>query len=541
MQTSDRPKITPIGSCRITQPLRYGADKYGYELNKSGVYGYCHSSSEALQMVRYLQGDIDIPAEIWPLISKLDFEKSNHVPGEHYVVEISSQKSIMIDGWAIQLNYLTSRYPSLFQNVETAKAFWSLVDRKDQSQLTDFLQECDIADFELLSRITRRFATRFELRKDMAAIKAKLPSVLFVTHVNARQKNGLRIASRSNFITDVELCGSNLGATVYNPTEAMRFVGQAHAMADDSAGLAHFRDGFEAVIAADLAHYLLPTAKNSRVPEPKTLLDAAAIRLRSPDLAETSLRRIAEFNPADAAHGLFELSKRRGFSNFDPALLSHLPETTRHEYWALTGLGAIPNAGALSDEQLREVIEKLSGEGKVDRLDQLLLSLERPITPLITQCLDQFLSDNFKDRLDRLAAIKVVLKHAATHKKARASLYHIKTWLGARNLDTAGEDELDQFAKLNSALPLPKMSFDLALSREFFKRGLYQRAIDIGLIVHDVSPENLTLITMLMRAAVRANDDRQIGFAQKVIERSDPTSSLANEAKSILCAQETVL
>lgn len=36
--------ITPIGSCRITNPLREAAHRFDFTLNMDGVYGYTHSS-----------------------------------------------------------------------------------------------------------------------------------------------------------------------------------------------------------------------------------------------------------------------------------------------------------------------------------------------------------------------------------------------------------------------------------------------------------------------------------------------------------------
>ena len=49
--------VTPIGTCRINNPLKQAQSKYPISLNTKRVYGFTHTSDEALQQLRYLQGD----------------------------------------------------------------------------------------------------------------------------------------------------------------------------------------------------------------------------------------------------------------------------------------------------------------------------------------------------------------------------------------------------------------------------------------------------------------------------------------------------
>jgi len=153
-------KITPIGSCRITQPLRRAQSEFGFELNKSGVYGYCHSSSEAVQMARFLLADQQIPRQLWPLLTKAEQAPDAHEISDAYVVELSSAKSITIDGHSVQLNYLTSRHPEVFADDNIARDFWSVVDTNKQALIAGFLAERHCTDIDLLSRVRRKFTTK---------------------------------------------------------------------------------------------------------------------------------------------------------------------------------------------------------------------------------------------------------------------------------------------------------------------------------------------------------------------------------------------
>jgi hypothetical protein len=64
-------RVTPIGSCRIVDPLRRASKVHPIKLGMSGVYGYTHSSAEALQLIRYLlEGISPGPPELLPLICR---------------------------------------------------------------------------------------------------------------------------------------------------------------------------------------------------------------------------------------------------------------------------------------------------------------------------------------------------------------------------------------------------------------------------------------------------------------------------------------
>ena len=71
-------------------------------LNNTGrIYGYTHTAAEALQQIRFLQGDFTPPTEILPvLMPNADIQvlnATNHSLSDIYFIELSSTKELRID------------------------------------------------------------------------------------------------------------------------------------------------------------------------------------------------------------------------------------------------------------------------------------------------------------------------------------------------------------------------------------------------------------------------------------------------------------
>ena len=253
--------VTPIGSCRITTPLRHGRAAYGINLNLARCYGYCHSPAEAVQLARFMQGEVNIPREAWPLVSRShqldEISAQDHAASDLYVIELASAKELTFDGVSIQLNYLNSTYKDFFAEPERAQQFWALAETGDEDAMAAFLdQEWSLTkeqrtEAETLSRIRLQYVTRQSLRQDIDALARLLPDVLFVSHVDARKPDGRVIGSRSDFIRLVGEEVERAGLKFYNPTDLMTEFGQAAAIEDDSTSLAHFTTGFSHAVMDD--------------------------------------------------------------------------------------------------------------------------------------------------------------------------------------------------------------------------------------------------------------------------------------------------
>lgn len=250
-------RITPIGSCRVAGPLQLAQDRLGYAVNKSRSYGYCHSSGEAVQLVRFLMGQFKPPADIWPLVARgvkqEDLAHQTHDPSDFYIIELSSAKRITVDGIFVQLNYLTNAYRDIFGDPETARKFWDAAARGDQCCIDDYLDQHALVaeDRKILRRVRIGLTTPKQLNADIRALRDLLPRVAIVTHVDARKPDGSSLSTRSDFIAMVKDAARAQSVSVYDPTRAMHEMGQHLAMSDQDTGLAHYTDAFANELADD--------------------------------------------------------------------------------------------------------------------------------------------------------------------------------------------------------------------------------------------------------------------------------------------------
>lgn len=297
-------KVTPIGSCRIAGPLRYGETSYGIRLNQARCYGYCHSPAEAVQMVEFMQGASNFSADVWPLVSRA--KELNTVSGlkhdtsDLYVIELSSAKEVTLDGVSIQLNYLNSFYSDFFADKKRVQDFWALAQDKDANAMRAFLdQTWSENDFQreeakTLSKIRLNLVSRDSLRQNITKLMDMLPDVLFVSHIDGRKPDGGTIRSRSEFIQLVTEEVQGAGGKIYNPTDLMTEFGQTHAIDDESTGLAHYTKPFSDAVMDDWMRQFIAPVTNHAVRSGNTA--AAKLHL---DAQITAAMRDGRFSDAE--------------------------------------------------------------------------------------------------------------------------------------------------------------------------------------------------------------------------------------------------
>lgn len=246
--------LTPIGSCRITNPLKKSAQKYQFELNMSRVYGYTHTSAEALQQLKYLQGDFKPSKEVLPILCRSATTEVNnltHSPSDLYFVEISSSKILMVEDEFVQLNYVSLYFSDFFADKVRTRKFWSLAKPGHAAELSAYLQTEPIfmsypKDKQyLLSHLIARPTTIDELKHDMSEIISRVKDVVFVTHSNVRLPDESYLQTRLSLIHEIELVGQELGAKIFNPTRLMNDFSQELAMEKNGLDLTHYTPAFE--------------------------------------------------------------------------------------------------------------------------------------------------------------------------------------------------------------------------------------------------------------------------------------------------------
>lgn len=249
-------RITPIGTCRIHTPLSRAVQRYPIELDLRRNYGFVHTSDEALQQLRFLQGEKQFQPEVVPLIFRPgdsdELGRQEWEPSDLHIVEISSAKRVLCGDDAVQINYLYRHFGDFFGSSERARLFWNLVRGGHRMELHDFLkgepsfEMMAMADRELLLRLSTEQQTLKDVKRDMAEIVERLGQdrVLFVTHVNAVAADGEVIPSRDRLIRWVKLAADQLGAAVFDPTGMMTDFGQERALESGGLDLTHYTPAF---------------------------------------------------------------------------------------------------------------------------------------------------------------------------------------------------------------------------------------------------------------------------------------------------------
>lgn len=266
-------KITPIGSCRITNPLKKSTNKFGFDLNMDRIYGYTHTSAEALQQLKFLLGEYSPSEKIWPILCRTHIpEVKNaiaHSPSDLYFVELSSAKVLKVGTECVQLNYVSVHFSDFFADTARTKKFWSLAKPGlEKEQWASLIEEPIFQAYTkdkqmLLSQLVASQATDDELRRDMLEIKQRVNNVVFVTHCNAKLPGDSFIKAREYWIKQVESISAEIGAEVYNPTSLMEKFGQELSLEKEGLDLTHYSPIFESHLFEDWNQkYIIPLQKD---------------------------------------------------------------------------------------------------------------------------------------------------------------------------------------------------------------------------------------------------------------------------------------
>lgn len=262
-------KVSAIGSCRVVGPLRRAGRDAGFKLNQSGVFGYCHSSSEALQQLRVLQDDLILPDYLLPVLAPRSVDNPDartlHDPSDMYFVELSSAKILSVDGFCIQLNYFTRHFESFFEDRNRSRAFWRAVREDDTAARKEVLDASPSRlpqDRYLLENLRMSMSTAEGLAADISAIKSMVPNVLFVTHFNARKHDGMRLAARETYLRTLRHALKSCAVRYFDPTDYVEAFGQTLALKDPNGSLSHYSDDFETYLCDNwVTRYIQPLAQ----------------------------------------------------------------------------------------------------------------------------------------------------------------------------------------------------------------------------------------------------------------------------------------
>ncbi|SAL01110.1 Anaphase-promoting complex, cyclosome, subunit 3 [Caballeronia pedi] len=358
--------VSPIGTCRIHTPLRKGAARLPVTLSSARNYGFVHTSAEALQQLRFMFAQQSIPADVQTLACRpgvsLDAYEKPHLAADLYIVELSSRKSLTVDGYPIQSNYMGRHFSEFFADRVRSRKFWAMASEDMLAERRAWLadesafQHLSAADQHLLVRIQRRDQADDEIERDMREIAALVGAqrVVFVTHVDATTPDNALIESRHRLIETVRDIAHRMGVPCYEPTALMQKIGQVNALEDGGLDLTHFTDDFAESLVTDwYQSFIAPRAfslgihedaeRSSARSEPVDAAQDIATAWEAGQLCAASKRVRAVLRVSDAS------AEHR-------ALLAHMQ-------WAL---GDYEGAISLLDAERQEV-------GPNERSDRLLM------------------------------------------------------------------------------------------------------------------------------------------------------------------------
>ena len=262
--------VTPLGTCRIAEPLFIASKHCGMQRNMERVYGYVHTTKEILQLIECMNGR-NLPLEMVPFIASERYDADViRTPSDVYFVEISSLKEIHYKNFLLQLNC----FGRVFEDhKDLQEIFFKNRRIKEIPQRQQLLEQ--VPAFHTLSPLLKsvllegyvHFTTQEELTADMQRIAALLgENAVFVSHINVPGRNGELIASRNKLCCWVADECKARSYNYFDPTPLVTAHGIKNALADQGKDDKHYATDFKDVLGTYLyENYVIPLTTRGTV------------------------------------------------------------------------------------------------------------------------------------------------------------------------------------------------------------------------------------------------------------------------------------
>ena len=260
-EKSEQPLVaTVIGTCRVHRPFQY-LEKVGLAIvqNRRASH-YLHTTKEALQYLRYLQGEEVVPDELAPYVTagnlKIPGPTMKAFESDIFIIEVSSHKEIDYHGIYLQLNYLMTKF--FMQRTEIWE-WWNLLIRMARTGKNNVMDGLNLPsylnDFEkrLFKKINLKFQSPDDLIADMKKISILVDSpILFATHADVLGSDGKPIVPRQKWIDEVEGVAGKLGYPCFNPKALLMEYGQEFAMEKQGKDANHYTEEFYRIVGMEI-------------------------------------------------------------------------------------------------------------------------------------------------------------------------------------------------------------------------------------------------------------------------------------------------
>jgi hypothetical protein len=267
----DRLVLMPLGACLLRGPLNHvkvHSGSIGYPRFKfPGTY----TLGETIQIVDYLCGDKDIPADVKPLAGIGEAmvpigRERVFADIDVALVELGSQVEVILNGCNVNRAYLANAFaPVREASVEGRRALnrWyqqGLMNMNDDARaeaataLIEWLDESDLAEAGQLTAYVRGARSEpTDVRAKLAELAEKLPVPLgVVTYVFRFMPDGRVISWPPEFYDAVLEAARSLGIPYFEPYKLVLEHGVTEAMKDD---LRHYRDEFSPLVGKHIVAF----------------------------------------------------------------------------------------------------------------------------------------------------------------------------------------------------------------------------------------------------------------------------------------------
>lgn len=253
--------VLVYGSCRVHRPIDEAAasGRCGYE--HGGSRAYLHSIGEAVQRLRWLKGEIEIPEKLAPLIFSRDripdvdpTRRDASLGSDVALIEVCSEKELLLGDVRLQMNYLNA---NLLRSLGPRGSVWwgELVHDGEPSRASieavlsspEFL-DAGFGEVEESILVETRCVKTDDARLEKALKQFRelwrKPFVI-VTHVGLPLKSGRLLRDRLAFIERLRSIATRLAIPMFEPAPVITAVGRNRALQRNGEDLDHYAPSFE--------------------------------------------------------------------------------------------------------------------------------------------------------------------------------------------------------------------------------------------------------------------------------------------------------
>lgn len=249
--------VTTIGTCRIADPIFAATKKRPLKRANRRVYGFVHTSREALQQIECLLDSRQIPEDLAPFIAGPE-KTARDVLDEPdvFIVEVSTAKEIHCGEWLLQTNHMERALADVRPLVEIFNKHKQLHERdarRIELEAHPLFAEATPAQRHVLWEAFVRLTTRAELEQHLATINARLPApTLFSCHIDVDALDGTPLASRRLLCGWMrEICAA-AGYNFVDPTPQALEFGRTRALANAGSDVNHYAEKYKALYGSYL-------------------------------------------------------------------------------------------------------------------------------------------------------------------------------------------------------------------------------------------------------------------------------------------------